>query len=904
MKKGWIFLLISGLIGCSLSLFGARKSNQVNASTTVNGSQIWTVEETTPKALYLEMAENSAPFESDWSLRYEPNSVDSLVIIKADGQVKKFTDSNLSGRNGLVKYSSTRYYLDQWIFSDDTTGKPAVGDTIKFDGQFINVSSDTILTIAHSELYIRASNEVLTFNEETKQIIKTDFVNLFEDLFDSDMYEPDDAYDITLIEITLINSINEAASMKTIHDAYNLATTQASTFTKTDDGFATYKDNKKEIITNYVSLADYFDDEKTTIESIVNTCCSDIDSATTTTQIKELLDQAKADIDAVETRVQRMVEAVKNNSAGYENYLAPYDNVTLNDLSLGESQTFHGRKNERDGDVSTNKEEKNQFDIFAASPENKTGNVVFNFKYQADAVPTGESNVIIVLRGIKYYGYKFGFGTANRGFTFKRTTGAGDDTFNAIQNVFLSSTTQYNVSISAIDLIEGNKTWIRVMINDVQKLNLVIDSLPFCINPRVSLSNNDNINSDVDGTATISNYYPSNSSVDSYYTGRFEVDNGHENADKTLYLSLDNNELEYDGSNGVFSYASKPENIKLVRGGTEYVLGKSDVPILAKYSANSYQLYLSKLFNNEITALRNGDRVIISGNFAYFDTDLSKKVSFEVGVSKFVFDIETKSWDPIVSVADAKEDALRRLDGYTKESNLAKYDDENKVQITNIVVEAKTQITSATSVDQISSLLNEAIKELNSILTSFEKYRQDVLTSLISYKSSEYGNYRAEELESILSIKETAKADINKSETKANIDEIYAQAIKDIDKVLTDAQMSENELNEERYQAFNEIKNRYAALMNESMSEAELEALNNATLAAVEKVKNAGNIGEIKSIVKEFLEAHPLPETKNNNKVVLIVCLAAGSVLLLGGGVTAFVLINRKRKLNRRSNDE
>ena len=700
MKKGLILLGVLGLITSALGLSSGKKAERADATTVVNGGNAWTFEETKLSALYFEMNENAAPYNSSWNLRYKLVTQDALVIIKNNGEEKMIPAGNISGTEAICKYSPTRYYLEQWFLNENTTGKLVVGDTIKLDGQFINAANDVILEISQSEFYIRTETQVLTFNDDSKPIIREDFVNKFTDLFDSEIYEPEDANTLLSIQNNLISAINAATSMSDVHSAYNYAVSQADLLEKSEEGFLNYKEAKKQEIRNYVSLDDYFEGERTVVENIMDTCCDQIDLAATTSEIKSLLNQAKADIDAVKTRVGVMEEAVLNKTSGYEEYLQSYDQVTLNDLSLGNEVTFHGLKDERNDEINTNVTERNMFNSFVPNKDNKNGNVIFNFNYQSNCNTNAGANMLIVLRGMKYYGYKFGIDTNKDGIYFTKTTTSGDNFIWGSEGTLTSNSDTYHISIGAIDLIEGNRTWISIKVNGVMLRELMTDSFDFCYNPRVSLSNNDNGNGDAAGITTITNYYPTGyeCKIPALYAGLFEYEEGHNDVTTNLHLKLDPNAVPFDSEKAIRSYSMSPENIKLVRNNIEYQLGNSDIPVISKYSETNYQLYLSSLFNETITSINNGDKLVIKGMFTYFDPEEATKMAFEVMESMFVYDASKSTWEPEFSLESLKVDTIRKIDAYLTDEFLAQYDLEEQYYIAALAAEAKADVNNASDI--------------------------------------------------------------------------------------------------------------------------------------------------------------------------------------------------------------
>ncbi len=818
-----------------------------------------------------------------------------------------------------VAHANCRYDAlrrrDDWgteifVCADSQIGvsNPAVGTLVVIDGIFnyknyvdgyYSKNPHVVLEPGESfgiEINLFAMLKVGTGKDDYKQVdLKSYLVEQFDTLYNADLYEPENYEEINNIHNHLKSSIQSLNTAKEIYGVYNNCVAQMEAIALSEDGFDTFKEKYIKAINSYVDASKYYNEDQLTIQGYIDECVDSIEAATTTKDVQYAVELAKSQINTVKTRVTKMEEVILSGAEGFEDFLASYDNVTLNDLSLGNSVTFNGRKNERATDLNTNAEDKNQFNMFSPNADNKSGNVSFNFKYKSNAVPTAESNMVIVLRGVKYLGYKFHLGTDSRGFMFTRTFGSTYDSFEGKSNVFTNPNEEYNVTVSAIDLIEGGRTWIRLTVNGVEYLNKIVDSLSFCINPRVSLASNGSNESDVEGTTVITNYYPSTeSNLTPFYCGRFDYESGHSGNNKTMYLNLEPNALKYEPT-GLDSYALDTKNIKLIRDDEEIILGRSDVPILGKYSENSYQLYLSKLFTDEIDTLYPGDIVVISGCFAYFDTETSEKVIFEVGTSTFVFKGTNKAWTADVTLEDAKSDAFKKFNYYGSIAFQDKYDEDGKQSINNLIEGATILINQADTVDKVIHILSRTTLAINGVKTAFEKYQDQAIESLNSYKKNDYNLYREEELDNIVAIKDEATSNIKKASSNEEIDAIQLEAKSKIDAILTSEQIAANELREAIYQQITEIKNRYASLIKDSMSKEEIEKLNSETLAAIERVKAAKSIEEVNSAANEYLSAHPLDNVKNNTALIIIIA-ASAAVLFAGAGVASYYIVRKRKK--------
>ena len=104
----------------------------------------------TANGFYFTAAENNAPLNTDWSLRYVPVSADVIKLVH-DGVT---TNKGNTGAETIVKYSATDYYVEGWAVG--MSGVVA-GDQMIIEGQFYNAAND---------VYIDVEKTTITFNED------------------------------------------------------------------------------------------------------------------------------------------------------------------------------------------------------------------------------------------------------------------------------------------------------------------------------------------------------------------------------------------------------------------------------------------------------------------------------------------------------------------------------------------------------------------------------------------------------------------------------------------------------------------------------------------------------------------------------------------------------------------
>ena len=94
-----------------------------------------------PGGMYFTAAENAAPYNTDWSLRYTPTSIDAIKLIR--GGVE--TSIANTDAETIVKYDETKYHMEFWPFAH---AKPMLpGDILIIDGWFYNKANNIYIDV-------------------------------------------------------------------------------------------------------------------------------------------------------------------------------------------------------------------------------------------------------------------------------------------------------------------------------------------------------------------------------------------------------------------------------------------------------------------------------------------------------------------------------------------------------------------------------------------------------------------------------------------------------------------------------------------------------------------------------------------------------------------------------------
>ena len=106
-----------------------------------NPANGWNSTSDEPGGMYFTAAENTAPYNADWSLRYTPTGVDAIKLIR-DGVETSIANT---GAETIVKYGETEYYIAFWPFNN---AKPMLaGDILIIEGWFYNTANNIYIDV-------------------------------------------------------------------------------------------------------------------------------------------------------------------------------------------------------------------------------------------------------------------------------------------------------------------------------------------------------------------------------------------------------------------------------------------------------------------------------------------------------------------------------------------------------------------------------------------------------------------------------------------------------------------------------------------------------------------------------------------------------------------------------------
>ena len=198
--------------------------------------------------------------------------------------------------------------------------------------------------------------------------------------------------------------------------------------------------------------------------------------------------------------------------------------------------------------------------------------------------------------------------------------------------------------------------------------------------------------------------------------------------------------------------------------------------------------------------------------------------------------------------------------------------------------------------ESVKELYNSFIEAFNNVPTRFEKYRQNKISEIENYLSSQSEEYYEEDWQEILDIKAEAISNLESATNYQEIDQIFESAIQRIDSVLTIRGHKLEELNEAKRKAISEVKNHYASLDLNSMSNSEIEELNADTLDTIDRIKAALSVPQVEQLLNNYKLRHKLPSQNANTKgcggSVYTTSILLSAISLLGIALISY----KKRK--------
>ncbi len=776
------------------------------------------------KGFYFSLENNSMPFSDDWNTRFYALDKDNIAI--------NGVGYHTYGRDAIVKTSESEYYT---IFSDHDI-VPTKDSFISLEGVFSNYANGrtTAYRIPEMGLVFDGLNYTQIANPRSY------LSNLVDYDIDFDDYDSDRLVDLEAAIESTKSAITNAPTLAKAYVAYANGKVAVEEIAPNDDivqeKLRILKEETITVLRNYVSLEDYTESNQAIITSIIDNAINAINETTNKNVVLTLLENAKRAIDEVPSKRTDWEKDVIDQVDGFEAHLESYDIASLEDINHDTMEFAE------DGDGFYSVGNHDTFNTFAASEGNTNGNVIFQFKYLSNSLKGGKygSTAFIRLRGESYFGYRFNIGRENGDVSIDRFYSDSKISQVSIAGSVLTPNVEHIVQIGAIDLKQFDRTWLFIKVDGNIVCNVFTDSIDFAVNPRICFA--DSFVAEGVKT-TISNYGEGTTcSNNAINVGRAKLSQT-SSTNRKIYLTLPENDLPFDASGEITYYPTSKSCIKV--NGVE--VAKPSKFALAKLSETEYCLNLE---TNNIPSINENDEIVLSGVFARYDSDQSKKLLFSIMDTTFIY--HSNGYEYFATLEEIKVDAIFELQNY---SNPALYDDAGKAQLDAALASGIAAINAATSAEEVADALANAKQAIDAIVTILQAYKNDAIKEIKNYKNSELSNYRDAQKEEIASIKEQTIADIRVSKSTDEVDLIVLRAKQAINLVKTDAQLLEEELVECKLDAKREIQNFYGELDLDAYTDENVEQINSLTTRALADVETATSKEQVRSIVDTYKNA-------------------------------------------------
>ena len=204
-------------------------------------------------------------------------------------------------------------------------------------------------------------------------------------------------------------------------------------------------------------------------------------------------------------------------------------------------------------------------------------------------------------------------------------------------------------------------------------------------------------------------------------------------------------------------------------------------------------------------------------------------------------------------------------------------------------------VEDATTVDAVKELYATFQEAVSGVITKLEKYCNSKTYAIQEYLIDQSRDYYPNDWLQIMRIKHSAINELQGAASFEEIDSIYRYAIQEMDAILTIEEHKTEDLSNAKQNAITEVKNHYASLNIDSMSDDELAELNVDTLQTIEEIKAAESIEQINQILREYETRHKLP-TKNVDTKGCGGSVYATSILLSAISLLGIALMTYKKR--------
>ena len=162
-----------------------------------------------------------------------------------------------------------------------------------------------------------------------------------------------------------------------------------------------------------------------------------------------------------------------------------------------------------------------------------------------------------------------------------------------------------------------------------------------------------------------------------------------------------------------------------------------------------------------------------------------------------------------IDLDTVKKNAIKELENYLDKEN---YRENEQKEIDKIIDDAKEKIDNATTIEEINKIKEDTKQELDKVKTNeeltkaeeLEKAKEEAKNELENYLDKE--NYRENEQKEIDKIIDDAKEKIDNATTREEINKIKEDTKQELDKVKTDKELTQEELEKAKTEAIANLK--------------------------------------------------------------------------------------------------
>ena len=636
------------------------------------------------------------------------------------------------------------------------------------------------------------ANEIPTLAEELESA-KTNAVEQIREWLDRESeYSQSNFQTIQSIVSETETKIQDASSLETVKGILSSAEQELNeipTIAEEEAAFEEYQKTKKEELNQYKDPSLYFAEEQSTLTSILSQANSQINQATTREDVDQIVSDTKVDLDQVQTREDFIEETKEKVELSTEIRFAE-TKETLDQLY---SDTIQA--------LDTVEEKSELQSILTQFQEEQTSILEEEDRFLTEAKETVNQTDLSVFT---IY--------TEEVQTLKAQTLEDMDSATSKEDVsrFLSN---FQSEISRYELMEENYKELEEKREQCKtELDLLETSCENFLPQFLSQAEDvlSNAREELDRCATIT-----------------AMDTLIQNVNEQIESLKKANDAEM-------------ERLEQLETAKETALDQiQEWKLLASDMLETFQIQAMNLLND-------AESRIMSATTEENITSIlsSTETSFQTLIEK---DLEEK--DRLQKLAEAKQSAISTLDSL----DLSSLEGTFLEEANTIIASAKTQIQSATTVDQVSSILNEATEQIEIIIREnqeaeeFEKLleetRKNALETLNQIPVENLNETHQELLNNRI---ETAKTEIASATSVIGIQEIVAQ----VQAMYQEFFNQEAELNQSKSNA----KDQLNSISTEGMLEENKKKIESLISSAISQIDQAPDTSTVQNILTSALQ--------------------------------------------------